>query len=401
MHICIFSTRSISPYLPNWGGVHTHTKNLVSLLLSQGYDVSLLSSAEEKITTESFNLIPIAAARTGEQDRLCFRKANKAFLELHSEKPIDCVFSEGSAVRGLMQLINQLQIPIVSFVHLLNYHYFYNIWQEVDGLHSLKSYIFGSIPRFLYGIIKIDIPFLRKCNKVVTGSKTIAEQINHFYRIPSKKITVIHNWVDTNVFRKDLKARHTLRKTMGISHNQLVFLLVGFLWRPKGFRIAISSFEDLITRIPNALLLISGEGPDRSYIETYINRSKKLTERVRLLGLCPHEKLPSLYSSADVFIIPSLMNEVLPYTLLEAMSCQLPIIATDIPANREALGDEGHFVPRNNVKSLTETMFDIVSKLQMKRDEAEISRERVINLFSSERAIKRMDALINDLTLTK
>jgi glycosyltransferase involved in cell wall biosynthesis len=116
-----------------------------------------------------------------------------------------------------------------------------------------------------------------------------------------------------------------------------------------------------------------------------------------MLGSYPHEKLHLLSSSADIFIIPSLLNEVLPYTLLEAMSCELPVIASDIPANREALGHEGHFVPPGNVKTLSEAMLTFSKDLPKKKAEAVFNRKRILERFSDTLASKKINSLLREV----
>ncbi|MBW1613073.1 MAG: glycosyltransferase family 4 protein [Deltaproteobacteria bacterium] len=398
MHICVLSLRGISGNIPNWGGVNTHAKKLVSLLVDEGYTVSLITTVGEKIGNGPLTIIPINGGQNGRADKQWFQRAYQTFLSVHRYKHVDCVFSEGGAVRGLMNLMNDYKIPVVAFTHSLSMHYFYNTWQEVDGIRAFKSYVFRSLPRFVYDMFKMDIAFLRKCQKVVSGSTTIARQIERFYRIPNEKIRVIHNWVDPDEFRNDETARRNFREQSGILDDDVIFLLLGALSRKKGFRVALDSFEVLIKSVTNAYLLIAGEGPDRLYFENHISRSEELSQRVKLLGLYPHEKLFSLFSSADIFIIPSLMNEVLPYTLLEAMSCEIPVIASDIAANREALGNSGYFVPRGDIKSLTKAMLHFASNLPQKRSEAVLFRKRVIELFSYDVASKKIKDLLNEIS---
>ena len=79
--------------------------------------------------------------------------------------------------------------------------------------------------------------------------------------------------------------------------------------------------------------------------------------------------------------MPSLFIEGFPYTLLEAMSCELPVIASDIAANREALGNSDYFVTRGDIKSLTKAMVYFASNLPQERSEAVLFRKRVIELF--------------------
>jgi glycosyltransferase involved in cell wall biosynthesis len=400
MHICIFSLKGVSKNLPYWGGVNTHVQNLIRLLLGKSHKISLITSEGENLRDTSLRIIPIWGNQGGRPNKHWSNKAKKVFMDLHQESRVDCVFSEGDTVSGLMKLMKNYQISVVAFMHLLSMHYFYNLWQQVDGLRSFKSYVFRTLPRIVYDIIIKDISFMLKCRKVVTGSSAIAKELRRFYRIPAEKITVVNNWVEVDKFTRDEEARRESRIELGISNKDIVFLLVGGLWRPKGFRIAIRSFGHLIRRIPNSFMLISGEGPDRMFIENYIARFSELSGRVKLLGLISQEELPTLYSSADVFLIPSLMNEVLPYTLLEAMSCGLPIVATDIAANREALGPTGYFVPRRDVNSLTDAMFSLAEDPDKRRKFSTLARERVLSLFSEDIAEKKVSSLLEESLAT-
>ncbi len=397
MHILILSTRNCYDDSGTWGGIHTHLKNLIELVVEKGHDVSLITGYGKRIENGSLNVIPVHTGKDAEENKKWFRAAGRALLRCDAKKKVDCLFSEGGAARGLMGLTDELGIPVVAFMHLLHMHYFYNIWHEVDGLPAFKSFIFRSVPRFIYGIFRLDIPFLRNCKKVVTGSCTIAEQIERFYRIPKEKIIVVHNWVEPDKFKNITTNQSTLRMQMGLKEDEIVYLLLGALTRKKGFRICLKAFQKIAQKLPNSHLLIAGEGPDRPYFEQYIKSSGYLKQRVTLLGLYPHEKLPSLFSSSDIFVIPSLMNEVLPYTLLEAMSCNLPIIATNITANREALGDTGYFVPRSNVRALEQAMLSFASDLTNQKVVAEIHGKRVKNYFSRDVASRKINQLITDV----
>lgn len=397
MHICVFSLRGISKHIPHSGGVHTHVKNLVTLLLDLGCEVSLITGEGEERIDERLAISVIPGNMGGRPSKNWSQKAGEVFLEIHHKNRVECIFSEGDTARRLMNTMAVLKIPVVAFVHNLSLHYFFNSWQEVDGIRAFKSYVFRTLPRILYDIPMKDIAFLRKCRRIVTGSSTIANHLPRFYRLPKNRIRVVHNWVDPENFRLDETAGNFFRKQQGISKNEIVFLFVGSLWRPKGFRVGLTSFCDVAEVIPNSRLLICGEGPDRKYFEDYIHQRPHLQGRVKLLGLCPHSKLSEILSAGDVFVIPSLLNEVLPYTLLEAMACELPIIATDIAANREAMGDTGYFVPRRDADALTQAMLLYASQLEERRSAGNRAKKRVLELFSYKMASKKIDRLLGDI----
>jgi len=401
MHICLLSLFGISDSLPHLGGVQTHTKKLVSLLLQKGCEVTLITSQGEGVRNGLLTVIPVGHVQKGRPDRKWFEKAEKAFLGVLAQKGVDCVFSEAGAVRGLMSLMSDCDMPVVTFTHSLSIHYFYNTWQEVDGIRALKSYVFRSLPRIIYDMFRMDMAFLRKCWKVVRGCVTISEQMKRLYRLPSDKLMVIHNWVDTDEFKHNERARCGIRKRWGLSDKDVVFLLVGSVWKPKGFRIALRSFRNFMRIVPNGYLIVAGDGPDRAYIERHTSRDHRLAEHVIMLGSRPHSELPSILSASDVFIIPSLMNEVLPYTLLEAMSCEMPVIASSIYANREALGDGGCFVTRRDVSGLTRAMLSFASDVGRRKADGVGNRRRALELFSTNAASKKINRLLEEVMSAK
>ncbi|MDH2908689.1 MAG: glycosyltransferase, partial [Candidatus Eremiobacteraeota bacterium] len=79
-----------------------------------------------------------------------------------------------------------------------------------------------------------------------------------------------------------------------------------------------------------------GEGPEREALETLV-RERGLHDRVRFLGALPRESLPDYYASADAFLFPSL-TETQGLVQVEALAAGLPVLAADLPQNRDVLG---------------------------------------------------------------
>ncbi len=148
---------------------------------------------------------------------------------------------------------------------------------------------------------------------------------------PGQIIDVIPNGVDTTTFRpgEPLDPNGGLRT-----------LTVARLIQRKGIEHLIDAMAQLGD--DRATLTIVGEGNQR---EALAARAADLGDRVRFLGAVPHEQLPSVYRTHDVFVLPSL-NEGMSNTVLEAMASGLPILMTRTGGARELIepGVNGDFI---------------------------------------------------------
>lgn len=132
-------------------------------------------------------------------------------------------------------------------------------------------------------------------------------------------------------------SRDAARAETGIRGNPAI-LWVGRLHPRKDPATALNGFARALERLPDATLTMAfAEAPLLAAVEGYRARSQRLAERIRLVGRVPHRELPAWYSAADLFLASS-PEESSNYALIEAMSCGLPPVVSDIPAHRLLTG---------------------------------------------------------------
>jgi glycosyltransferase involved in cell wall biosynthesis len=119
----------------------------------------------------------------------------------------------------------------------------------------------------------------------------------------------------------------------------LRILHVGRLAREKNHVALLKAIQQL----PAVRLVLVGNGELRETIERQV-KAFGLTNRVQFLGEITPEEVRAIMHECDLFMFPS-VYEAMPMALLEAMAAGMPIIASDIPANREALQDAGILIP--------------------------------------------------------
>jgi glycosyltransferase involved in cell wall biosynthesis len=91
-----------------------------------------------------------------------------------------------------------------------------------------------------------------------------------------------------------------------------------------------------LARLPEFELVIVGEGPERGAIENAARR-QNVAERVRLLGRVPQDRLPEIYSAADLLLLVS-THEGWPNVLLESMACGTPVVVSAIRGIADIVG---------------------------------------------------------------
>jgi len=146
---------------------------------------------------------------------------------------------------------------------------------------------------------------------------------DHRYRIP--------NGVDIDTLSNPAGLRD-FRAELQIAPTATVFLYVGRIVPGKNIDLLVTAFIEGFAEHRDAWLLLAGDGPElpplREQVLPY--------QRIVVLGSC--EQIPDLLAAATVFVQPS-SSEGMSNSLLEAMAAGLPIVATDVGAASELLGD--------------------------------------------------------------
>jgi len=166
----------------------------------------------------------------------------------------------------------------------------------------------------------------RKAAGIIAVSQALADALIAL-GIPSERVTVLRNGVDLHTFRPD--DRDLARKIIGVRGPTL--LSVGHLIERKGHDIVIAALPAL----PGYTLLIAGDGPERSRLQTLTARLG-VQDRVKFLGSVPHDHLRQTYEAADALVLAS-SREGWPNVLLESMACGTPVIASAIWGNPEVV----------------------------------------------------------------
>lgn len=191
-------------------------------------------------------------------------------------------------------------------------------------------------------------------------SEAAAEWIFGEY-VPKDKIKIMRNAIDTYKFAFSEEKREEIRKKFGLE-NKFVLGHVGRLALPKNHEFLINVFDKVTKAIPEAVLVLVGEGELREQIENQIERLK-LHDKVKLLG--KREDVDVILQAMDVFLFPSLF-EGFPIALVEAQTAGLPCIVSEMVTKEVQITPLIYYKPLI-IDEWLEKVWDIYEKNRGKR----------------------------------
>ena len=362
------------------GGLGTHSYNIVKALSKRGVIVSVIlpfkTHAKIKgvkfLTFESqlFNgIYSLSSKKSNNKDRERLYKdvlneveeyKNKA-LELADKADFDVIHANDWVTgRAAIEIKKKTGKKLIATIHSTEY-------DRTAGKPWDR-------------IAEEEKALIDNADIVVTVSMRLKEEIISLYKADEKKINIIYNAINKDKFK-------------GIKKNgeQKVVLYVGRLSVQKGIDNLIKAFKIVSEKEDSALLYIVGEGPE---LPNLINLSIKLNlaDKVIFLGRVPDEEIETLYSIANVFVMPS-VSEPFGIVALEAIASNVPTIVSTQSGVSEII--------RNTLKVDfwdTEQMADLIlGVLDYNQINKEISKNayRELENITWEKAAEKFIALYN------
>jgi glycosyltransferase involved in cell wall biosynthesis len=205
--------------------------------------------------------------------------------------------------------------------------------------------------------------------------------------VPAPRAVVVNEGIDLE--RVDAAPRAELHEELWLPHHAPIIGNVAALVPHKGQRHLIETAALVIRQVPDARFVIAGEGELRSTLERQI-RDRHLEKHVTLLGFRPD--VLSLHKAFDVFVMSS-VTEGLGTSLLDAMACGKPVVATAAGGIPEVVEDgiTGLLVPPRDHRAMAAAIVKLLNDAALRRQMGEAGLASVRERFSVERMV--MDTL--------
>jgi glycosyltransferase involved in cell wall biosynthesis len=360
------------PTIDRIGGAERHVLELAAGLRRRGWNVTV-----------------VALAGTGGETAAALERNGIGYLSLEMRKGL-------ADPRGWLRLIAWLRRAKPDIVHA----HLHAAWIArisrllahspvvVDTIHSASTG--GWWRKYFYSLTR-SLP-----ERVVAVSFAAAAAHVSADMVDPQRLIVIHNGVDIETWRPDVRNRETLRRDLGFG-DEFVWLAAARLEPVKDFPTMLRAFGNVSGP---ARLVIAGAGAPQRELELMAERIG-VAGKVRFLGFVPDVK--RLMQAADGFILTSRM-EGLPMAVLEANACELPSVATRVPGTCEAIEDgvTGWLAEPADHAGLAEAMNRLMAlPREQRRSMGARARQRVVERFSLEAALDRHEVLYRDLLAAK
>jgi len=343
------------------GGAQTHVYQLSKYFIEKGNQVAIMSYPggwlEKETKNTEIEFYPNKYFSNIPNPFTIF-KAMKEIKRVIKDFEPDLIACHSTAAGFFGRLIIRNKIPTVFTAHG---------WAFTKGTPFLRKIIAIIIE-------KIGAKF---CSKIICVSNFDKNLVLKYKIAPIEKIEVVHNGVNFQDYQFQKNDKQSI-------------VFIGRLAKPKNPLLLLKAFNNLSPELKNKTnISIIGKGPKLRRLKKFI-KIKGLNQ-VSLLGSIPRKEVFEILKRSDIFALISSW-EGFPYTIIEAMSCGLPVIASDVGGIREAIDNKsGILVKRGDQKQIELALEKLLKNPSLVKEMGENAREKSRNEFSLDKMLKKTE----------
>lgn len=345
------------------------------------------------IDRERFEPIVIIPER-GEIEEKCAEGEIQSFVA--SFPPLKDLLL-GTPARALLDLIKLLKKINAEIIHVNGSRV--GLYGGIAG-RLLRVPVIWHVRETIQDLFFYDGTLASLAQAIICVSKSVhSKRFARFGKKINHKIAVVYNGVDTARFRKINEARQSLRKELKIK-DETLFGIVGNIIPLKAHDFFLKGLGEAKERKPDiqVSVLIAGHVLDKSFDEkirlivSQMNMTRKIIFR-------PHsDEIAQVFSALDVFALPS-RREGFSRSLLEAMSCGLPVLATKISEIEEAVveGENAFLVNTGDEEAMANAIIRLTEDETIRKDMGERNRTRAVELFNLRRHAESVEMIYDSV----
>ena len=344
---------------PALGGAYNHVADLSAALAERGYEVLVCGPLAERADDLGVEVVELDIVRPVSPWRDL--RAVVGFTRVVRHVRPNLIHAHGSKGSLVARLARPAapSVPVVCTPHL----------------YPFDNYFASAAERSMYRLVERALaPLASRVIGVCESERLLAAEVG-----PAGRTRLVYNGiapVEPGPVHPAVEQLSALGPVIGA--------LAEFR-ESKGIRTLIEAMPAVLAEVPDARLAIAGDGTERPLLESQIE-ALRLDDSVRLIGAT--EGPSPLLSGCEVFVNPA-WAEAFPYTILEAMTLGMPIVATDVGGSGEAVEDEvtGRLVPPHDAGRLARAIVDLLRDPAHARELGRAAANRYGERFTVERMV--------------
>jgi glycosyltransferase involved in cell wall biosynthesis len=236
-----------------------------------------------------------------------------------------------------------------------------------------------------------------RVDRIVTVCRQIKDVIVASGKLPPSKVEVVYAGTDVALFDPQRWEPRAFRREKGIADDAFLIAQVGVRdW--KGWKELTDAVAAIVPDHPNVQLALIGCRNERetAEVETY-GRERGVAAHVHAVEY--RTDMPNVFASCDAIVDASWAGTGITGTIREGMAMQKPVIASDAGGNRELVSSRevGWLIPMKDHDALVRALREVIEDPTRRGEVALRAREHVVNGFSKDLRIARLESLYGEI----
>lgn len=236
---------------------------------------------------------------------------------------------------------------------------------------------------------------LDQCERIYTVSDYLKKRVQTIGQ--TDKVVTIYNGIEIEKFNKKASKKEILefRKSYGISENDFVILFMGRLVKEKGILELLMTFKKLLLNNQDIKLLVVGskafKGSKRDRFIRRLDRlSRDCRDNIIFTGFIDYDKIPLVYHSSDVLVVPSHCRDSLPTTVIEGIESGIfQIVTNDGGIPEMVVGTSAKVIDKNHLEE--ELFHSLEEVIKNKENIKRVTYDKeLLNRFHKDRYVKEL-----------
>jgi glycosyltransferase involved in cell wall biosynthesis len=384
LRVCVVT----GTFHPEIGGPPTYLYHLLPALVERGHKITVVTYGDVVQELE----YPYRVVRVSRRRSIPVRLLQFTKQVWRAAQDCDLIFVNGY---GLPPAVVNLWLGKPMVIKLVGdfaweYAIRHSLIDSNENIDQFQQQRHGLVVRLLRAL---QCWYVNRAQAVIVPSHYLAH-IVHGWGVPSEKLRVIYNAVDMAAYDR-LPAREDARRELNLDGK--VILTVARLTSWKGVDRLITLLPHLQDQIPNANLVVVGDGPERTNLER-LARQTRVSHAVRFTGQVPQDQVALYLRAADVFALYS-GYEGLPHIVLEAMLAGTPVVASAKGGTPEVVEDgvTGRLVPWGDDGRLNDALVEALSDPAKLSSWAKQAQAQVTRHFNWVGLVEKTASLLHQL----